>query len=180
MDMKKNILTAIYIIIGLFLLTALFLGFMKKDEDILNQKNSVSVYFAKNYNDNDYKVAVLRRKLSKEASKVDVAIAELLKGPAKEEKAIGYFTEIPEKTALIKIEETPERVTINLTKDFGIGGGSSSIILRMEQLVYTVLDSAGEKPVYLEIEGEQVKVLGGEGIIIPQPLSRNLNRGQEL
>ena len=167
-------------VIGLFLLTAAFLGFMKKDENVFTKKNTAPVYFVKTYGENDYKLVVIRRKLPKDTFRLKTALDELLKGPAKNEKAIGYFTEIPKNTLLLELTETPERITINLSKDFKNGGGSSSITLRMEQLVNTVLDSAGEKPVYLEVEGKQIKHLGGEGIMIPQPLSRNLNRGQDL
>ena len=52
--------------------------------------------------------------------------------------------------------------------------------LRLKQLINTALDSVDKKPIYLEIEGEQIKYLGGEGIMVPQPLSRNLNKGQDI
>lgn len=180
MSIKKNIVSAVAILAGLFLITALFLGFMKKDENILTEKNSVPVYFAKTYGENDYKLIVVRREFEEDESRIETAVDELLEGPTDEEKAVGSFTEVPEETKLIELRISPERVVINLSKEFGNGGGSSSITLRMEQLVNTVLDSAEERPVYLQLEGEQIKYLGGEGIMIPQPLSRNLTQGQEL
>ena len=52
--------------------------------------------------------------------------------------------------------------------------------LRLEQITNTALDSVDKKPVYLEIEGERIKYFGGEGVMVPQPLSRNLNKGQDI
>ena len=45
---------------------------------------------------------------------------------------------------------------------------------RVKQLVTTATQAAGEKDVYLEIEGKRAEYVGGEGIIILQPLKRNL------
>ena len=45
--------------------------------------------------------------------------------------------------------------------------------MRLKQLVNTALDAAKNKPVYLELNNKKVDFIGGEGVIVSQPLSRN-------
>ncbi len=144
------------------------------------EKISVPVYFVKKYGENDYKLIYVRRKIYKDEPVLKIAISELLRGPAENEEKLGYFTEIPENTKLIELREAPQRIILNLSKEFGQGGGSSSMSLRLEQLVNTALDNVEKKPVYLEIESEQVKYLGGEGISVPRPLTGNINKGRDI
>ena len=138
----------------------------------LTDKNSVKVYFVKSIHTTDFRLTPVRRKFSPDKSRISIAMAELLKGPSKKEKKAGFYTEIPSTTKLIEITETPKEVTINISKDFESGGGSTSMIMRFEQLVNTALDAAKDKPVYLELNGKKVDFIGGEGVIVSQPLSR--------
>ncbi len=179
MDIKRPIIITSVILTGFFILTAVIINLSIKPPKSLSDKNSVPVYFVRNL-DRASQIIPVRRKLYKDANRLRLALNELLNGPTENEKNLGYYTELPAGTTIFDIKETPERITINVSKDFEIGGGSASMGLRLEQLINTALDSAGKKPVYLEIQGEQASHFGGEGIMVPQPLSRNLNRGQNL
>ena len=44
---------------------------------------------------------------------------------------------------------------------------------RLEQLIYTALDAADNKPVYLELDGKRVEFIGGEGVEVPQPFTKS-------
>ncbi len=179
MKIKRTILiTAILLIVTLVPIITIS-NFIKKDREVFTDKNSVTVYFVRTF-DNDLKLLSVRRKIYEKEDRLKVALGELLRGPENNEKKLGYSTEIPVKTELIELKETPERIIINLSREFEKGGGSASMTLRLQQLVNTALDSADKKPVYLELEGEQVKHIGGEGVMIPQPLSGNLSRGQNI
>lgn len=140
----------------------------------LTDKNSVNVYFVKSFNGADFQLAAVNRKISHTDSKISAAITELLKGPSRKEKRAGFYTEIPAATRLLEIKESSKSVIINLSKDFESGGGSTSMIMRLKQLVNTALDSVKKKPVYLELNGKKVDFIGGEGVIVPQPLSRKI------
>ena len=61
---------------------------------------------------------------------------------------------------------------IDLNSGFNTGGGTESIYNKLYQLIRTV-EANTEKPTYLFIEGKQVEVFGGEGIMITQPLSKD-------
>ncbi len=102
------------------------------------------------------------------------ALGLLLKGPTEEEKAHGIFTEIPADTRLISVkkDEADNSIIINLTQEFGEGGGTQSIQARLDQIVRTVNANAGHIPVYLYLDGKKAQYLGGEGIYIEQPINR--------
>jgi len=102
------------------------------------------------------------------------ALGLLMKGPTDEEKHQGLYTEIPENARLISVKtnEDENSVIINLTKEFGEGGGTQSIQARLDQIVRTVNLYAGNKPVYLYLDGTKAQYLGGEGIYIEQPINR--------
>ena len=196
MKNSKNLLIlAISLLIAIVcLITAFFL--LNKNEK-LTDKNSVSVYFVEYCKQNiqsrgakttnnvpdssgtkenkvkDFCLTAVRRKFSLNESKFSTAIKELLKGPSREEKREGLYTEIPATTKLIEIKESPKAIIINFSKDFESGGGSTSMSMRLKQLVNTALDAAKNKPVYLELNNKKVDFIGGEGVIVSQPLSRN-------
>ena len=55
---------------------------------------------------------------------------------------------------------------------FENGGGTDSLYKRLNQLIKTAKRNTN-KPVYLYIEGNKAEVIGGEGIMITQPLNEN-------
>ncbi len=103
-------------------------------------------------------------------SKLKFALTNLLKGPSAKEKAKGVYTEIPSGTKLLSIEELPNKIVINLNSNFETGGGTDSIYKRLYQLIKTV-NKNSDSPVYLKIDGKQVDVIGGEGLMLNQPLN---------
>lgn len=175
MKNNKNIIILIIALIGVIVLTSVAFWVIKSQK--LTDKNSVNVYFVKSSfianNQQAYlSLTPVRRKISPEQSRISTAITELLKGPSKKEKKEGFYTEIPLATKLIAIKESHESVIIDLSKDFESGGGSTSMIMRLKQLVNTALDAAKDKPVYLELNDKKIDFIGGEGVIVSQPLSR--------
>lgn len=178
MELNRKHILLILTVIALIIVMLVMLT--KRGSNEFSLKNSVPVYFLKTYGENDYKLIAVRRKIYKDEANLKVAIIELLKGPNVNEQNLGYYSEIPPKTQLIEIKNTPERVTINLSQEFGYGGGSSAMTMRLKQLAHTALSSVDKKPVYLELDGEQANVIGGEGVMVPQPLSVNLNKGQDI
>ena len=60
---------------------------------------------------------------------------------------------------------------MNLSKEFASGGGSNSIKQRMDQVTKTVLAVEKSKPVFIDVEGKKLEILGGEGLEIPSPLT---------
>ena len=136
-----------------------------KEEDIY-----VDVFFTKISSGKDVYVAVSRKKPKNySGSDVEYAVKTLLKGPVKSEKDKGVYSEIPSTTKLLWFKETPSKVIVNLSDDFGFGGGGDSLYKRVYQLIKTVNYST-RKPVYLYLNGKQADIIGGEGLMLKQPL----------
>ncbi len=98
------------------------------------------------------------------------AIKELIKGPSNWEKSKGFTSEIPAGTKILSVREGEASVLVDLSSAFEGGGGTESLYIRLEQLIKTAKANT-KQPVYLYIEGKQANVIGGEGIMIKQPLN---------
>lgn len=81
-------------------------------------------------------------------------------------------TAIPPNTRLLSVTQTPQGVTVDLSQEFTEGGGSSSMIARLGQVIYTASSLDPNQPIWLRVEGAPLTVLGGEGLMIDQPLTR--------
>ena len=146
------------------------------DEQVKPQKEKVYVnLFFIGQDENNYEVyKAVKREYDEtvDGSKIKFAIDSLVMGPKPEEKVRGVYTEIPSGTRVISVTERPEGVIINLSSAFEAGGGTDSIYKRIYQLIKTAKRNTS-KPVYLYIEGRKADVIGGEGIMLNQPLNEN-------
>lgn len=136
------------------------------------QKEYISVYFVgQNTNKEDvYKIVKREYDIEKDGTKLEYALHILLKGPSAIESAQGIYTEIPKETKLRSISKINGKLYIDLSEDFELGGGTDGLYKRLYQLIKTVNKNSSEN-VYLKIEGRDVDVIGGEGLMINQPLT---------
>lgn len=98
------------------------------------------------------------------------AIKELVTAPTQWEKNKGLSSEIPAGTKILSIREGSNNILIDLSPAFESGGGAESTYIRVHQLIKTVKANSN-LPAFLYINGKQADVIGGEGIMIKQPLS---------
>jgi spore germination protein GerM len=139
------------------------------------QHRGILVYFSKNKG-SEIVTEPVKRQLPKpkpDSPKelMSYAITELLEGPTEEEQELGYFSEIPQGTKLLSVKEYKDKLDIDLSKDFESGGGSSSMVQRVHEIAKTVASVPQKKPVYLKVEGKQLDVLGGEGVMVHEPIT---------
>lgn len=143
------------------------------EQNEITEETTVNIFFTKVTNTKDVYVAVSRKKpQGYSGSDIEYAVKTLLQGPTKYERSQGIFSEIPSTTRLIWIKEVPNKVIINLTDDLGFGGGGDSLYKRMYQIIKTVNRNT-RKPVYLYINGRQADMIGGEGLMLKQPLRKD-------
>lgn len=99
---------------------------------------------------------------------LEVAFANLMEGPDSQ----GAATGIPEQTELLALEVEADGVHVDLSSEFTYGGGSASMMGRLAQVIYTATTLEPDAPVWLSVEGKPLKLLGGEGLIVRQPMTR--------
>lgn len=139
--------------------------------EVLNTE-IVSIYFiGQNQNKEDvYKIVKREYNPQTDGTKADFVLNELLKGPNAKEVALGIYTEIPRTTKLLAISNINGKMYIDLSSEFEQGGGTDGLYKRLYQLIKTVNKNIPDK-VYLKINGQEAEVIGGEGIMITQPLT---------
>ena len=92
--------------------------------------------------------------------------------PGEEEATPGISSTIPVGTRLLGVDVVDGIATVDLSIEFGSGGGTLSMMGRLGQVVFTLTRLDGVDGVRFEIEGVPTTVFGGEGIIVSDPATR--------
>ena len=131
-------------------------------------ENLVAIYYT---NANNGELEKVIKTVPPESNKLNFALKELVNGPSFKERNQGLSSEIPKGTKILNIITRDKSIIIDLSNEFQYGGGTESQYTRLNQLIKTVVNLKLNKPVYLYLNGEQADVIGGEGILINQPLN---------
>ncbi|HEY9801648.1 MAG TPA: GerMN domain-containing protein [Leptolyngbyaceae cyanobacterium] len=100
---------------------------------------------------------------------LEKAFQNLLAGPT---EGTGSTT-IPQGTKLLGLKVEKDEVHVNLSESFTSGGGSTSMMGRVGQVVYTATTLNPNAKVYIEVNGKPLDTIGGEGVVLDQPLTRD-------
>ncbi|HEY7873766.1 MAG TPA: Gmad2 immunoglobulin-like domain-containing protein [Actinomycetota bacterium] len=92
-----------------------------------------------------------------------------LPGPVGE---TGATTAIPAGTELLGVARDGSVLEVDLSSEFESGGGGLSMMLRVAQVVYNSTQFEGIDAARILIEGERVESIGGEGLVVSEPLTR--------
>lgn len=102
---------------------------------------------------------------------LSLAFADLMNGPA--DSSSEAATAIPEQTELLALTVESDGVHVDLSEDFKYGGGSAAMMGRLAQVIYTATALEPDASVWLSVEGQPLTILGGEGLLIRQPITRS-------
>ena len=80
-------------------------------------------------------------------------------------------TAIPSGTQLLSLKMSSKGVYLNLSDAFTQGGGSESMMGRLGQILYTASSVDPNMPVWISVEGKLLETLGGEGLMLEQPIT---------
>jgi len=119
-----------------------------------------------------YLVAVAREGVTEAtaAAAVDMVLA----GLTFTETGHGLWTEIPPGLHANFVGVGDDGiVTVDLPREFEMGGGTATMLGRLAQLVASVLDIPGAEGVRLAIDGTAVDVFSSEGIVLDDPMTRD-------
>lgn len=133
------------------------------------QEQTANIYWLK---DNGTNLALAPQPVKIAAAQpnqvLEKAFENLLAGPTEGSDS----TTIPQGTKLLGLKVNNDEVRVNLSEDFTSGGGSSSMMGRVGQVVYTATTLNPNAKVYIDVNGKKLDVLGGEGVVLDQPLTR--------
>ncbi len=140
--------------------------------DITNQptqQQGVSIFWLK---DNGTNLELVSQPLKISGDRpnqiLEKAFQILLAGPT---EGTGSTT-IPAGTKLLSLKQENDTIHVNLSSEFTSGGGSSSMMGRLGQVIYTATSLNPDAKVYIEVDGRRLDILGGEGVEVDQPMTR--------
>ncbi|MBD2207408.1 GerMN domain-containing protein [Calothrix sp. FACHB-1219] len=134
-----------------------------------NQEQTANVYWLK---DNGKSLELAPQPVQIAAAQpnqvLEKAFASLLAGPTEGSDS----TTIPNGTKLLGLTVNNDEIRVNLSEEFTSGGGSSSMVGRVGQVVYTATTVNPNAKVYIDVNGKKLDLLGGEGVVLDQPVTR--------
>lgn len=99
---------------------------------------------------------------------LEAAFEELLAGSSND----NVGSTIPQGTQLRSIRVQNNEIYVDLSSEFTSGGGSASMSGRLAQVVYTATTLEPNARVWINVDGQKLEYLGGEGLELDQPLTR--------
>ena len=136
-------------------------------------KQTVEIYLLKD-NGLQSELAPMPVKVKANSQPADVLTVAFERLLTKTENDSGIFSNIPEATQLRSLKVKQDGIYVDLSQDFKYGGGSNSMIGRLKQVLYTATSLDPNARVWISLEGQPLTLLGGEGLEIPQPLTREI------
>lgn len=128
---------------------------------------NVNVYFSR-----EEKICATSRSIPETQQVGAAAMRALLDGPTPEEEDWGMVTSIPEGTTFLGLTIDGGVATVDLSKEYASGGGSLSMLMRLAEVVFTLTQFPTVDGVNFKLDGKPIDVLGGEGLILDHPMSR--------
>lgn len=138
------------------------------------KKRTALLYFVRIDDDGIIVRQEVTRQISASDQPLTDALAALLGGPSEEEIRRHLLSLIPAGTKLLSVQVRGSTAFLNFNEAFmynhyGIEGYAG----QLKQVVYTATAFSSVQDVQILIEGERHDYLGGEGVYIGRPLSRN-------
>lgn len=113
-------------------------------------------------------VEIALNKAAKPSDALEAAFNQLLAGP----NDPSTFSTIPQGTKLRGVTVKDDGVHLDLSPEFNSGGGSATMIGRLAQVLFTATSLEPKAKVWISVEGKPLELLGGEGLEVPQPMTR--------
>lgn len=119
----------------------------------------------------DNTVYYVQQERSFRATSLQQGIAQALQTLIRGSSDARLISTVPPRTELLGVKVEGDDVFINFSQEFTEGGGTSAILGRISQVFYTTTSHNDQARVWISVEGEALAQLGGEGLLIDQPLT---------
>ena len=123
----------------------------------------------------DNRIQLTPKTIYTPATSLGVALTEAIEKLLTQSSTFNPTSTIPPKTRLLNLHIKDDGIHVDLSPEFANGGGSSSMIYRVAQILYTATSIDSQIPVFLSIEGKPLNddyPLGGEGLTLEYPITR--------
>jgi hypothetical protein len=129
-------------------------------EMALNEEENMEVdlYFVV-VEENEEKMAIVKRSLSYNSELEKNTLLQLLLGPTEEEKAEGYITTINEGVEINEFYIEEKVAHVDFTEEMNVSGGSALVTMIRDQIEKTLLQFETIENVEISIEGEKEEIL---------------------
>lgn len=101
------------------------------------------------------------------------AVVALIDGPTSREHVAGLVTAFPPESLLLGIDIADSTAIVDMSREFESGGGSTAILGRLAQLVYTLTEFDSIDRVDLRLDGQEIEYFSGEGVIVGDGWTRD-------
>lgn len=133
-----------------------------------------SLFFVKIEEDGVISRREVKRTIPASDSPLTDAVNALLTGPSEGEIRSGLVSLIPRETKLLGITVRGSTAIVDLSEAFMYNHyGVEGYLAQLKQVVYTATAFPSVQDVQILVGGKQKDYLGGEGVYIGKPLSRN-------
>jgi len=102
------------------------------------------------------------------------SLERVIQGPEEDINDAQVASTVPQETQINFLEIRADGIHVDLNQAFTSGGGSASMIGRLGQVVYTATTLDPDANVWISVNGEPLEVLGGEGLLVAQPMTREI------
>ncbi len=123
----------------------------------------------------DNRIQLIPKTVYTAATSPKLALTQAIEKLLAQSTALNPTSTIPSQTRLLDLQVGEDGVHVDLSQEFAQGGGSSSMIYRVAQVLYTATSIDPQTPVFLSIEGQLLNEdypLGGEGLMLEYPITR--------
>jgi germination protein M len=132
------------------------------------------IYFTRIDKNDSLVLTNVSRSIKYSDSPLTGTLNSLLIGPSKSEKTSSIISNIPQNSKILSVVIKNNIAYINFSKEFEFNQyGRESTVNQLKQIVFTATEFANIKSVQFMIEGKIKNYLGGEGVIINKPLTRD-------
>jgi len=117
------------------------------------------------------KLAPVTREAPGDLTPVEATMRALLEGPTTEELARGINSEIPPQTSLLEVRVLNLVADVDLSTEFQGPASHDAILLRVAQVVWTLVRLPEVTAVRFVIDGEPVSVVTDDGTVVDRPVT---------